>query len=504
MSFAELGVNAQLCHVLSELAMVTPTPIQTSLVPSILSGRKHVVGAAPTGAGKSAAFMLPILTRLAAEPRAFYALILTPTRELAVQLDELARALGVFMRARTALLVGGGDVTAQRAELHARPHLVIATPGRMAAFLRDDDDIEVDSSHLTRSVKRQLRKVRALVLDEADQLLIPDFAQELHMIMDCVRQQDAAPAGFVRQTVLVSATMSGVMRSLVEQGWLQNADVFDHTNPAARMAELQQLEHWHLLVPQRVKEVYLAYILLNDIGLPRSMTQVELENDKAANRLGHKRKRERAAAAKIIFVSTCFIAEWLTLTLQAFGMNAVRLHSRMPPKHRTRALHEFRAGRAEILVATDLAARGLDIPHVQLVINYDIPSSGETYVHRTGRTARAGRAGTALSLVSEMDVLRFHAVEAFLGGDHGTSGGNSNGTHSKSLSSATSSIPELRAGIEEDDVMQNLTAVLKAKRLARVSLAQSGMWEKQLIQHGKSLEKQKRLNRPGQAQNMNG
>ncbi|KAL6750049.1 P-loop containing nucleoside triphosphate hydrolase protein [Haematococcus lacustris] len=366
-SFKELGISDWLCSVCKSLGMQRPTPVQQGCIPAILAG-KDVIGLAQTGSGKTAAFALPILQRLARDPYGVFALVLTPTRELAIQIAEQFRALGAGMSLRDCVVIGGADMAAQTRELGRRPHLVIATPGRLKGLL----DAE-------QGLAQAFQRTAFLVMDEADRLLDPGFETDLRTILL------ALPPGDARQTLLFSATMTQALIKL-QQSSLDDAFLFQ-AYQGLRTADT--VREQYVFMPHKVKEVYLAHLL----GLLPTL-------------------KVRSA---LVFCSTCKGCALLALMLQELGLQCAALHSGRPQKQRLAALASFKSETVPLLLATDVASRGLDIPSVDLVINFDLPLLASDYVHRVGRTARAGRSGWAVSLVTQYDVDLVHAIEALIG-----------------------------------------------------------------------------------------
>ena len=365
-SFVELGLSQWMEKVCHSLGMTTPTRVQSGCIPAILEGR-DVIGVAHTGSGKTAAFALPILQKLSKDPYGIFALVLTPTRELAFQIADQFRALGAGSSLRQSVVVGGLDAQSQAKELSRRPHVVVATPGRLRQLLEEDS-----------SFARGFARCSFLVLDEADRLLEPSFEPDLKVVLQ------ALPPG--RQTLLFSATMT---KSLVElqSSLLPNAFYFRAYEGLQTAGS--HLKEQYLLVPAKVKEVYLVHVL-NSLN-------------------------EHGVRSAIVFSSTCRGCAMLDALLQELEIAATALHSGLPQKRRLASLDRFRGGVVQILLATDVAARGLDIPTVDLVINFDLPLLARDYVHRVGRTARANRPGWSLSFVSQYDVELVHRIEALTG-----------------------------------------------------------------------------------------
>ena len=363
-TWRELGLSEWLGTVCGSLGLRRPTPVQAGCVPAILAGR-NVVGTAQTGSGKTAAFALPILQRLAEDPFGVFALVLTPTRELAFQIADQFKALGAGMGVQTAVVVGGLEVGEQGRQLARRPHVVVATPGRLRDHFAHDA-----------ALVRGFQRLRFLVLDEADRLLDPTFEAELKVIL--------RPLPKRRQTLLFSATLTRSIEAL-RQVALKDAYHFAAVQGLKTAATLRQQ---YVLCPAKVKEVYLFHLL--------------------------KRLEALEVRSAIIFVGTVKKCRLLDHLLDEMDVKALCMHSKLPMKQRLQALERFKSGLAPILLATDVAARGLDIPTVDLVVNYDLPKVPRDYVHRVGRTARAGRGGRAVSLVSQYEVDLVREVEAVI------------------------------------------------------------------------------------------
>ncbi|GAU43533.1 hypothetical protein TSUD_98530 [Trifolium subterraneum] len=363
-TFSDLGLSEWAVKTCKELGMKFPRRVQQYCIPKILEGR-HVIGIDETGSGKTAAFALPILQRLAEHPFGVFALVVTPTRELAFQLAEQFRALGSSVRLRTAVVVGGMDMLTQTKELVARPHLVIATPGRIKVLLKDNPEIAP-----------VFARTKFLVLDEADRVLDVGFQEELKFIFQCLPEN--------RQNLFFSATTTSNLQKLREryQDKLYAFEAYEG------FKTVEKLTQQAIFIPKKVKDVYLLHILskMKDMGI-------------------------RSA---IVFVSTCRDCHRLNLMLEVLDQEAAALYSFRSQAQRLEALQEFKSGKVPILLATDVAGRGLDIPTVDLVINYDVPRFPRDYIHRVGRTARAGRGGLALSLVTQNDVDLIREIEALI------------------------------------------------------------------------------------------
>ncbi|XP_059282589.1 DEAD-box ATP-dependent RNA helicase 36 [Lycium ferocissimum] len=415
-TFSDLGLAEWAVQTCNELGMKKPTPVQHHCIPRILSGQ-DVLGLAQTGSGKTAAFALPILHRLAEDPYGVSCLVVTPTRELAFQLAEQFRALGSCLNLRCAVVVGGMDMITQTKTLMQRPYVVIATPGRIKVLIEQNPDIPP-----------VFKRTKFLVLDEADRVLDVGFEEELRAIFQCLPKN--------RQTLLFSATMTSNLQTLLELS--ANKAYFYEAYEGFKTVE--SLKQQYIFIPKNVKDVYLQYILskIKDIGV-------------------------RSA---IIFVSTCRSCQLLGLLLEELEINAAALHSYKSQSLRLSALHKFKSGQVPILVATDVASRGLDIPTVDLVINYDIPRYPQDYVHRVGRTARAGRGGLAVSFVTQNDVDLIHEIEAVLG---------------KQLE---------KFECKENEVLEDITNVYKAKRVASMKMMDDGFEEKAESRKAQKLKMQ--------------
>lgn len=398
-TFKSLGLSDWLCSVCRSLGMAYPTEVQRGCIPGVLAGQ-DVIGLAQTGSGKTAAFALPILQSLARDPYGVFALTLIPTRELAIQIAEQYRALGAGMSLKECTVIGGVDMQQQTKELARRPHIVVATPGRLKGLLDADS-----------TLKASFSRVKFLVLDEADRLLEPSFADELRTILSALPPQG-------RQTLLFSATMTKSLIDL-QAASLQNALVF---KAYEGIKTADRLKEEYIFIPDKVKEVYLVDLL--------------------------DRLQELKVRSAIIFCSTCKGCHLLSIVLEQLGIPAASLHSGKPQKQRIAALSAFKSEIVPLLLATDVASRGLDIPTVDLVINFDLPSLPRDYVHRVGRTARAGRSGWSLSFICQHDVELVHKIEDLIG----------------------HKLVEFKT--DESKVLKGITRVYAAKRAALLNVAE--------------------------------
>ncbi|XGW08727.1 hypothetical protein V3C99_011218 [Haemonchus contortus] len=366
-SFSELGLRSWLVQQLNTMCIVKPTPVQASCIPKVLQGF-DVLGCAKTGTGKTLAFVLPILNELAVDPYGIYALVLTPTRELASQIFDQFVALGKPVATKTSLITGGRSLVDQANELTARPHIVVATPGRLA------DHIDSDPEGLGQLFK----KIQFFVLDEADQMLDGQYNEQLKTIFLSIPKQ--------RRTLLFSATITSAITKL-HTVTKKKPYFFEDKHDVATVDKLEQK---FVLCPVAVKDAYL-------VG---------------------------------------------------------SLHSQIEQRLRNAALSSFRSKTLRILICTDVASRGLDIPHVDLVVNHNVPKSPKTYVHRVGRSARAGRYGAALTFVTQYDIVLLQAVEELIG----------------------MKLEELK--VSDHKVTRYVTKVLVAKREAELRLEQNNFGER--------------------------
>jgi superfamily II DNA/RNA helicase len=351
-SFASLGVSAEVERSLAARSIVEPFRIQTLVVPDALAGR-DVLGQAPTGSGKTLAFGLPLVERLSAGEHAAAALVLVPTRELALQVTQELSLLGAPRGIRVGAAYGGAPVAAQAKRLRGA-HVVVATPGRL--------------NDLVRRRLISLDAIRVLVLDEADRMLDMGFRPQVEAIVRVLPKR--------RQTMLFSATLDGEVGALA-QAYTTNPSRFEAELPSQHSDG--EVEHRFVAVTAADKVDSLVELLAAERGL----ALVFVRTKRGANRLAHK--------------------------LRGHGVEAAAMHGDMAQGARERALQRFRSGRVTTLVATDVAARGLDLEAISHVINYDPPEDSKGYVHRVGRTGRAGRSGQGTTLVlpdQQADVSR--------------------------------------------------------------------------------------------------
>ena len=363
-TFDDLGLRPELLGALTALGYEEPTPIQREAIPPLVAGR-DLLGQAATGTGKTAAFALPILQRLTAHrgERPPVALVLVPTRELAVQVSEALHRYGRELGARVLPVYGGAPIVRQLRALESGVDVVVATPGRALDLLNRGS--------------LRLNEIATVVLDEADEMLDMGFAEDLEAILDETPEE--------RQTVLFSATMPRRLDSLARR---HLSDPVRITLGRERVApgEAPRVRQTAYVVPRAAKPAALGRIL--DVEAP---------------------------TAAIVFCRTREEVDSLTETLNGRGYRAEALHGGMSQEQRDRVMGRLRGGTADLLVATDVAARGLDIEQLTHVVNYDVPSAPESYVHRIGRVGRAGREGVAITLAEPREHRMLKTIEKVAG-----------------------------------------------------------------------------------------
>ncbi|MBY0266153.1 MAG: DEAD/DEAH box helicase [Burkholderiales bacterium] len=365
MSFAALNLNPELCKALAEAGYDQPTPVQAQSIPVALTGFDLMVSA-PTGTGKTAAFVLPALQRLALAParhgRGPRVLVLTPTRELAVQVTAAVDKYCKFTRRmRTGTVLGGMPYPKQRRLLEQPLDVLVATPGRLIDFIEQG---KVDFSRL-----------EILILDEADRMLDMGFIEPVRRI--------AAKTPATRQTLLFSATLDGNIAKLARE-LLRDPKRIEVAAPQARHENIEQ--KLHVVDDGSHKHRLLEHLL-----------------------------REECSDQTIVFTATKHGADRLADKLFHGGHEAAALHGNMSQSQRNRTLTRLRSGAVRVLVATDVAARGIDVASIGHVINYDLPKVAEDYVHRIGRTGRAGATGIAISFASSDDLRQLKQIERYIG-----------------------------------------------------------------------------------------
>lgn len=356
-NFSDYGFEETILEALDKLSYHSPTKVQQQIIPLVLEG-KDVIVKAKTGSGKTAAFAIPICDRIELENRSAQVLVLTPTRELAVQVKEDIAFIGRFKKIRCAAVYGRQPITVQQRELKQRVHVIVATPGRMIDHIRRGN---VD-----------LKEIKYLVLDEADEMLNMGFIEQVETIISSLPKE--------RMTLLFSATMPSKIERICQQHMV---------NPIR--IEVESKDTLEEYVEQVYYETSVARksTLLNDIICVT--------------------RPERC----IIFCNTREVVEEIVRVLHGKSYSAIGLHGGMEQDVRLSTIQRFKRGHYRYLVATDVAARGIHIDDISHVINYDMPFEKENYVHRIGRTGRAGNGGMAISLVTGRDTIMFKEIEAF-------------------------------------------------------------------------------------------
>lgn len=364
MQFEELDLNYDVLDALDDMNFTECTPIQEQAIPPLLEGR-DLIGVAQTGTGKTAAYLLPVLSQLrdGGFPRdAINCIIMSPTRELAQQIDQAMQGFAYYLDDISSVSVYGGNdgirYEQEKRALQLGADVVIATPGRLI-------------SHLSLG-NVDLSRVSFFILDEADRMLDMGFSEDIMQIVSFLPKE--------RQTIMFSATMPDKIVELAKTILTNPVEVKIALNKPAEGIR---------------QSAYVCY---------------EAQKLRIVEHLFHERKPERV----IIFVGKKVHTKDVAIALKRKGYNAEAMHSDLLQEQRDDVMYRFKAGQIDILVATDIVARGIDIDDIQLVINYDVPHDEEDYVHRIGRTARAGRDGRAITLVSEKDQPLFAAIERFL------------------------------------------------------------------------------------------
>ena len=361
MSFRSLELNPNILRAVTDAGYTEPTPIQQAAIPIVLTGQ-DVIGIAQTGTGKTAAFTLPILTRLLAEGpgKGIRVLILAPTRELVVQIEENVMAYAQHTSITVATVFGGVGERPQMAALRKGVDIVIACPGRLQDLMNQGFG--------------DFRNLMALVLDEADRMLDMGFLPSIRRIVKALPQK--------RQTLMFSATLSKEIESLTHefQRSPKTVQIGKRSNPAETVTQLVYE------IPQHLKLSLLGHLL-----------------------------KDEAMDSVLVFTRMKHGADRVAKKLESWGIKTATLHSNRSQNQRLRALQDFKAGTVRVLVATDIAARGIDVDGISHVVNYDLPLHAEDYVHRIGRTGRAKAVGDAVSFVTPEDRSSLRSLERFIG-----------------------------------------------------------------------------------------
>jgi ATP-dependent RNA helicase RhlE len=353
--FRELGVAPSLVKVLDQHKLVTPTPIQHQCIPVALEG-KDVIGIAQTGTGKTLAFGLPMIQRIAKHKG--QGLILLPTRELAIQVDEVLRKIGGVIGLRTAVLIGGAPMGGQLRELQRKPHIVIATPGRL-------------NDHLKQKTYKP-ENICTVVLDEADRMLDIGFMPQIRQILSLINYE--------HQTLLFSATMP---------------------------SEISEIAAKFMKLPLRIE--------VAPAGTPGANIEQEMYIVSKEDKIELLKKYlHDTTGTVIVFSRTKYGAKKITAKINQLGYSAVEIHSNRSLAQRKEAMTGFKSGKYRILVATDIAARGIDVNDITLVVNFDLPDNPEDYVHRIGRTGRAGKTGKAVSFATPDQKADIKTIERLI------------------------------------------------------------------------------------------
>jgi ATP-dependent RNA helicase RhlE len=362
LKFSEFGFDPTLMEGIEAMGYETPTPIQQEAIPAIMEGR-DIIGSAQTGTGKTAAFLLPLTQKIIAAPqeRSTQALVIVPTRELAIQIDQQMEAFSYFTSVSSIAVYGGGDgqlFAREKNALTEGAEMVVCTPGRMIAHL--------NSSYVN------FNHVKYLVLDEADRMLDMGFYDDIMKILNYLPRK--------RQNLMFAATMPENIRKLTKK--VLN-DPLEVNIALSKPAE---------------KVLQVAYPVYESQKLPLVTSLL----------------KDRGLTSVIVFCSTKVKAKQLGRQLKKEGILAQDIHSDLEQKEREQIMLEFRNRKLNVLVATDLLSRGIDIDNIELIINYDVPHEGEDYIHRIGRTARAESEGVAITLISEEEQYKFARIEKLL------------------------------------------------------------------------------------------
>ncbi len=354
-TFAEFGLEPDVLQAISEMGFEEATPIQAKAIPVAIAG-KDMIGQAQTGTGKTAAFGIPMISKIAASEDRIVALIMAPTRELAIQVSEEIEKLGRFKGLRSLAIYGGQDISRQIRSLRRKPQIIIGTPGRLL-------------DHINRKTIK-LDDVQAVVLDEADEMLDMGFMEDIQSILKLVPE--------ARQTLLFSATMPANIQKLAQQ-FLREPE---HVKVESKLLSAPSIQQFYVEIQERMKFDGLCRLL-------------DMEPPELAIIFGRTKRR---------------VAE-LSEALMKRGYACDGLHGDLSQNQRDAVMRKFRDGSIDILVATDVAARGLDVSGVTHVINFDLPQDPESYVHRIGRTGRAGKEGTSWSFVTHRETDHLHFIE---------------------------------------------------------------------------------------------
>ncbi|QQR84015.1 DEAD/DEAH box helicase [Candidatus Peregrinibacteria bacterium] len=355
MNFTQLGLDAPILNILNKLQFHTPTPIQAQAIPDGLRG-EDIIGVAQTGTGKTLAFSLPMIQRLIRHKGR--GLILLPTRELAIQVEETLQKVAKSFGIRTAMIIGGAPINRQIQDLNKNPHVIIGTPGRII------DHIEKKTIPLS--------DVNILVLDEADRMLDMGFAPQIKRILQVIPKE--------RQTMLFSATMPTEIVKIANEHMKRPT----HVEVAPQGTTAERVHQEIYIVTRNQKSDLLKVILSQYSG------------------------------SMIVFNRTKYGAKKINRDINRMGHKAAEIHSNRSLGQRKEALEGFKSGRYRVLVATDIAARGIDVEAIEVVVNYDVPEHAEDYVHRIGRTGRAGKEGHAITFIMPSEGDKLYKIERLI------------------------------------------------------------------------------------------
>lgn len=352
-SFSKFNFKKVLLDEITKNKYTTPTEIQQIAMPHILK-QKDIIAISQTGTGKTLAFILPILNDIIKTNQYYHTLILTPTRELAKQIEDEFHKFGKSLGLNIVTLIGGEDEKAQKRAMFSSPHVIVGTPGRLSLVMK--------------SIKL-FKKLKFLVLDECDKLLEKNYRDDVFNILENCNSN--------RQTLLFSATSNDLLNEMSEKYMKEPLRI--ELNKSLETVE--KLEQKYVFLPFKYKEAYL-YVFL-------------------------KSRKERV----IVFVNSCLTAQTLCIYLKKMNFDVLALHGDMPQDKRLAVLDDYKKNKNVILIATDVASRGLDIPYIEVVLNYDLPKNSKDYVHRVGRTARAGKDGLAINFVTQYDIFDLQKIE---------------------------------------------------------------------------------------------
>ncbi|EJW02900.1 hypothetical protein EDEG_02724 [Edhazardia aedis USNM 41457] len=350
----KLKIVKLLSEILIEKGFSTPTNVQKEVIPHVLQ-KKSVITLANTGSGKTLAFAVPILNDIIKYNTYYHTLIITPTRELAMQIANVFENLGQNHGLRVVTLIGGVDEKEQKRKIFESPHIIIGTPGRLSLIMQK---------------VKLFDRLQYFVLDEGDKLLETTYADDIRKISNEVNEN--------KSMLIFSATMTDSLQSLIDLNLIDPVKVVINKT----FDTVSKLIQKYVFLPQKYKETYLYLICQDNLS------------------------------KKIVFVSSCLGAQTLKIFLQNMNIDCVALHGKLKQDERCEVLNIFSGKDACVLLATDVAARGLDIPEVEMVINYDLPRTSKEYVHRVGRTARLDKEGLAVNFVTQYDVALFQKIEA--------------------------------------------------------------------------------------------